>query len=146
MWVTLFVSSLIRLMLGWWLTGVLIALRWWWRPIIWGCGVGWVFVGCHIFWSFACFLVVVLIFFFFFPFCLIKRGYFLSFLRNLLNIEKANYHPTFTIFRRMFKWNKYFEDEMKPAFLVKFNKYEKKVHWLQTDKEVEGWLNQLERG
>ncbi|KQL37447.1 hypothetical protein [Psychrobacillus sp. FJAT-21963] len=106
----------------------------------------WVIEGVHIDWTDEGLQAADQIVFLDIPFRIRTRRIVLRFIRQLLKIEKANYHPTFTIFRRMFKWNKYFEDEMKPAFLVKFNKYEKKVHWLQTDKEVEGWLNQLEGG
>lgn len=106
----------------------------------------WVIEGVHIDWTDEGLKEADQIVFLDIPFRIRTRRIVLRFIRQLLKIEKANYNPTFTIFRRMFKWNKYFEDEMKPAFLVKFNNYEKKVHWLQTDKEVENWLNQLERG
>lgn len=68
------------------------------------------------------------------------------YIRQLLKVEKANYKPTLTIFLRMFKWNKYFEEQMKPAFQMKFSKFNHKVHRLVTDKEVEVWLQQIERG
>lgn len=68
------------------------------------------------------------------------------YIRQLLKQEKANYKPTFSMFRRMFKWNKYFEEQMKPEFLMKFNAYEHKVNRFQTDKEVEDWFLQIKRG
>lgn len=67
------------------------------------------------------------------------------YIRQLLRLEKANYKPTFSMFRRMFKWNKYFEEQMKPEFLMKFSAYEHKVHRFQTDKEVEDWYFQIKR-
>ncbi|MEI4769904.1 DNA topology modulation protein FlaR [Psychrobacillus sp. FJAT-51614] len=106
----------------------------------------WVIEGVHIDWTDAGLEESDQIIFLDIPFRKRTWRIVLRFIRQLLKIEKANYQPTFTIFRRMFKWNIYFENEMKPVFLVKFNKYEKKVHTLRTDKEVEGWLNQLERG
>ncbi|WP_144510485.1 AAA family ATPase [Bacillus sp. FJAT-22090] len=66
--------------------------------------------------------------------------------RQLLKIEQANYKPTFSIFRQMFKWNKYFEEQMKPVFLRKFTAYEEKVHCLQSNKQIEDWLLQTKRG
>lgn len=68
------------------------------------------------------------------------------YIRQLLIVEKANYQPTFTILLRMFKWNKYFEEQMKPAFLLKFEEFNHKVHRFITDREVEEWLQQIERG
>lgn len=65
------------------------------------------------------------------------------YIRQLLGIEKANYKPTFSIFCRMFQWNKYFEEQMKPEFLTKFSAYEQKVYRFQTDKEVEDWFHRL---
>lgn len=66
--------------------------------------------------------------------------------RQLLKIEHANYKPTFSIFLRMFKWNKYFEEHMKPEFLKKITNYEDKVHKFQTDKKIEEWLLHIEKG
>lgn len=68
------------------------------------------------------------------------------YIRQLLRIEKANYKPTFSLFRRMFKWNTYFEEQMKPEFLMKFSSYEQKVQRFQSDKEVEYWFRQISRG
>lgn len=66
--------------------------------------------------------------------------------RQLLKQENANYKPTFSMFCRMFKWNKYFEEQMKPEFLMKFRFYKHKVQRFETDKEVADWLIQLRRG
>ncbi|QFF97529.1 DNA topology modulation protein FlaR [Psychrobacillus glaciei] len=68
------------------------------------------------------------------------------YIRQLIKVEKANYKPTLTIFFRMFKWNRYFEEQMKPSFQMKFNKFNHKVHHFVTDKEVEEWLQRIERG
>ncbi|MFJ8065435.1 DNA topology modulation protein FlaR [Psychrobacillus sp. NPDC096426] len=65
---------------------------------------------------------------------------------QLLRIEKANYKPTFSMFLRMFKWNKYFEEQMKPEFIMKCNVYDHKLYRFQTDKEVKDWFHQIQRG
>ncbi|MFD1019880.1 AAA family ATPase [Thalassobacillus hwangdonensis] len=50
------------------------------------------------------------------------------FIKQKLKLEKANYTPTFEIFRKMFKWNRHFETVGKPAVLEKLAPYEKKTH------------------
>ncbi|SDN64658.1 Adenylate kinase [Psychrobacillus sp. OK028] len=65
------------------------------------------------------------------------------YIRQLLKIEKVNYKPTFTIFRKMFQWNTYFEEQMKPLFLKKFEVFSTKVRYLNTNEEVENWLRQI---
>ena len=52
--------------------------------------------------------------------------------RQMLRLEKANYTPTFSIFIKMFRWNSYFEKQMKPEFQKKFSAYDKKVVQLST--------------
>jgi len=68
------------------------------------------------------------------------------YIRQLLRIEKANYKPTFSMFRRMFKWNRYFEEQMKPEFIKKCSVYDHKLYRFQTDKEVKDWFHQIKRG
>lgn len=38
------------------------------------------------------------------------------FMKQKIGIEKAHYQPTFSIFFKMFRWNKRFEQKGKPKF------------------------------
>lgn len=106
----------------------------------------WVIEGVHIDWTDAGLEEADHIIFLDIPIRKRSQRIVIRYIRQLLRIEKANYQPTFTMFRRMFKWNKYFEEQMKPEFLMKFNAYEHKVNRFQTDKEVEDWFLQIKRG
>ncbi|WP_246247486.1 DNA topology modulation protein FlaR [Piscibacillus halophilus] len=43
------------------------------------------------------------------------------FIKQKLRLEKSNYQPTFRIFIKMFKWNRYFDQVGKPDFFKKYN-------------------------
>lgn len=104
----------------------------------------WVIEGVHIDWSDEALLAADQIIFLDIPvkkriWRIIRR-----YIRQLLKIEKVNYKPTFTIFRKMFQWNTYFEEHMKPLFLMKFEVFGTKVRYLYTNEEVKEWLQQVQ--
>ncbi|WP_277584584.1 AAA family ATPase [Psychrobacillus antarcticus] len=103
----------------------------------------WVIEGVHIDWTDKALLAANEIVFLDIP--VNKRTWRIigRYIRQILKIEKVNYKPTFTIFRKMFGWNTYFEEQMKPLFLEKFEVYGVKVHCLHTNEDVENWLQQL---
>ncbi|MFJ7825845.1 DNA topology modulation protein FlaR [Psychrobacillus sp. NPDC096623] len=103
----------------------------------------WVIEGVHIDWTDEALLSANQIIFLDIP--VNKRTWRIirRYLRQLLKIEKVNYKPTFTIFRKMFQWNTYFEEQMKPLFLKKFEVFGTKVRYFNTNEEVENWLRQL---
>ncbi|WP_371933332.1 AAA family ATPase [Halobacillus litoralis] len=58
------------------------------------------------------------------------------FILQKLRLEKAHYTPTFRIFLKMFKWNKYFEENGKPHFFEAFKEVQDKVMKVSTIKEL----------
>ncbi len=53
-----------------------------------------------------------------------------------LRLEDSNYKPTFKIFLKMFKWNRYFEEVGKPNFFNKFGRYSDKLLVITDKKQV----------
>ncbi|MFS0883462.1 DNA topology modulation protein FlaR [Bacillus sp. 7586-K] len=53
-----------------------------------------------------------------------------------LRLEDSNYKPTFKIFFKMFKWNRYFEEVGKPNFFKKFGRYSDKLLIITGKKQV----------
>ncbi|MBP0725793.1 AAA family ATPase [Bacillus sp. RG28] len=62
------------------------------------------------------------------------------FILQKMLLEKANYNPTFEMFKKMFKWNSYFEKESKPEIVNILNKYNDKLIILNDNTEVEKYL------
>ncbi|PLR74713.1 DNA topology modulation protein FlaR [Bacillus sp. UMB0728] len=58
------------------------------------------------------------------------------FIKQKLHLEKANYKPTFNMFRKMFRWNRYFETVSKPEIVELLKPYEEKLHVLEEDKKM----------
>ncbi|GEN52231.1 DNA topology modulation protein FlaR [Halobacillus faecis] len=58
------------------------------------------------------------------------------FILQKLRLENAHYTPTFRIFLKMFKWNKYFEENGKPHFFQKYKEVQNKVLKVRTIKEL----------
>ncbi|MFP7478620.1 DNA topology modulation protein FlaR [Terribacillus saccharophilus] len=67
------------------------------------------------------------------------------FLRQKLNIEEANYTPSFRIFLNMFKWNRYFEHTAKPFIFSKFSAYGHKMIMAENKSDVIEFLTYIER-
>lgn len=67
-----------------------------------------------------------------------KRTYriIIRFIKQKFGLEKANYQPTFEMFRKMFKWNKYFETESKPEILRVLEKYDEKFFIVKDTKKI----------
>jgi adenylate kinase family enzyme len=58
------------------------------------------------------------------------------FIKQKLLLEKANYKPTFKMFRKMFSWNRYFETVSKPEIVELLKLYEEKLYVLEEDKKM----------
>lgn len=58
------------------------------------------------------------------------------FVFQILRLEDSNYKPTFKIFLKMFKWNRYFEEVGKPNFFNKFGRYSDKLLVITDKKQV----------
>jgi adenylate kinase family enzyme len=59
------------------------------------------------------------------------------FILQKLGFEKANYKPTFKMFRKMFVWNHFFEHESKRKILKILSTYEHKLVHLKDNTELE---------
>ncbi|MEY9979260.1 AAA family ATPase [Lysinibacillus sp. RC79] len=53
-----------------------------------------------------------------------------------LGLEKSNYKPTFSIFIKMFRWNRYFEEIGKPNFYQKYGIYSDKLLVVTSKREI----------
>lgn len=69
-------------------------------------------------------------------FRIIKR-----FILQKIGLEKENYKPTFKIFRDMFGWNAYFENESKPEIINILSQYNNKLIVLKNNIEIEKHFN-----
>lgn len=59
------------------------------------------------------------------------------FILQKLGIEKSNYTPTFAMFRKMFVWNRYFENKSKPEIMNILSEFHDKVLILNDSIDVE---------
>jgi adenylate kinase family enzyme len=59
------------------------------------------------------------------------------FILQKIGLEKANYQPSFMMFRKMFKWNAYFENESKPEIVKILSQYHDKLLILMDNKEID---------
>ncbi|MRG85688.1 AAA family ATPase [Salinibacillus xinjiangensis] len=66
------------------------------------------------------------------------------FFKQKLGFEESNYKPTFKIFFKMFKWNRYFEEIGKPNFFSKYEVYRGKIIIVRHKGEIENYLDERE--
>jgi adenylate kinase family enzyme len=101
----------------------------------------WIIEGVHYKWVFQSFQNAELIIFLDTDyskrtFRIIKR-----FILQKIGLEKANYKPTFKMFRRMFGWNADFESESKPEILNMLSQYNDKLIILKDNTEIKKYFN-----
>lgn len=67
-----------------------------------------------------------------------KRSYRIikRFILQKFGLQKAHYKPTFKLFRSMFRWNAYFENESKPEIVNMLSKYDDKLIVLKDSVEI----------
>lgn len=65
------------------------------------------------------------------------------YLRQIAGLEEGNYTPSFRMFLRMFKWNRYFEKTSKPYIADAFSKYGDKVILVGNKADVEAFIRNL---
>ncbi|WP_066070492.1 AAA family ATPase [Neobacillus soli] len=67
-----------------------------------------------------------------------KRKYRITkrFILQKIGLEKANYQPTFKMFRKMFQWNTHFEHKSKPEIMKLLNQFHDKVIILKDNSEI----------
>ncbi|WML43989.1 AAA family ATPase [Neobacillus sp. PS3-40] len=58
-----------------------------------------------------------------------------------IGLEKSNYKPTFKVFLKMFKWNKYFENVGKPGFFEKIEVYSNKLLVVKNRREIKNYFH-----
>lgn len=80
----------------------------------------WIVEGVHIDWTDAAIDQADWIIFLDLPLKERKRRIIKRFFKQVAGVESANYEPKFKMLRKMFAWNRYFEDQMRPVFLKKF--------------------------
>ncbi|MGP4079942.1 AAA family ATPase [Pseudalkalibacillus sp. R45] len=68
------------------------------------------------------------------------------FILQRTGLEKANYKPTFKIFRKMFIWNAAYQNQNRQEILELLSTYDEKLVSLQNNNEIEKHLNGLGEG
>ena len=71
-------------------------------------------------------------------FRIIKR-----FIKQKMGFEKAHYQPTFSIFFKMFRWNKRFERVGKPKFFKQQHAVLAKLLMIQRKKDLDSYFRQF---
>lgn len=68
-----------------------------------------------------------------------KRKYRITkrFIKQKLGLEKANYAPSIKMFRKMFLWNRYFEEKSREEILAILNGYKNKLCIVKDTEELE---------
>lgn len=98
---------------------------------------GWIVEGVHLDWTEKGFLEAEYIIFLDIPVKTRSLRIIKRYFRQILGIEQSNYKPTFTLFRRMFVWNQYFENEMRPKLLQRLLPYDDKLLIIKGNDEIE---------
>lgn len=76
-----------------------------------------------------------------------KRSYRITkrFFLQKLGLEKSHYKPTFTMFKRMFRWNTYFEKVSRREIIELLKEFDHKVIILRNNNELVTYLEEKEK-
>ncbi|WP_410982582.1 AAA family ATPase [Bacillus cereus] len=97
----------------------------------------WIIEGAHHTWVLQSFQKADLIIFLDVSVAKRKSRIIKRFMLQLLNLEKANYTPTFEMFMKMFKWTNDFEKNSKIEILNMLRQHEDKLYILKDNTESE---------
>ncbi|KGX85608.1 P-loop NTPase family protein [Pontibacillus marinus] len=100
----------------------------------------WTIEGVHHKWVGESFHEADLIIFLDTPYSIRNYRIIKRFFLQKIGAEKANYIPTFQIFKRMFVWNKNYENIEKPEILNMLTEYNHKLVILKDNKEIKKLL------
>lgn len=105
----------------------------------------WIIEGVHIGWTDGGLEQADFIVFLDMPFHLRTKRFILRYFRQKAGLERANYRPNLKMLWKMFGWNRYFEETMKPEFLRKLERYPDKTLRLKSEKEADKFMGQIKR-
>jgi len=104
----------------------------------------WIIEGVHIDWNEEGFEHADTIIFLDLPPSIRRRQFILRYIRQITGREQANYRPSFAMLRKMFVWNRYFEDVMKPRLLEMLSPYEGKVRIIRNKNDLHSYNRKLD--
>ena len=102
----------------------------------------WIIEGVHIHWNKEGFKQADSIIFLDLPLHIRRRQFILRYFRQITGREQANYRPSFTMLRKMFVWNRYFEETMKPQLLEILKPYEGKVTRIRNKSDLHSYVRE----
>lgn len=103
----------------------------------------WLIEGVHIGWTDPVLKQTDHIIFLDVPYIVRSMRVTVRFFKQLLGLEQANYKPDWTTLGKMHKWNKYFEQVLKPEFLLKLKVDPEKVKMVRSQRDLENVITEL---
>lgn len=104
----------------------------------------WVIEGVHIDWNEEGFKQADSIVFLDLPLHIRRKQFILRYFRQITGREKSNYRPSIAMLRKMFVWNRYFEETMKPNLLEMLEPYKEKVIRIRIKSDLHSYENGIE--
>lgn len=96
----------------------------------------WIIEGVHIGWTEGAIHSADIVVFLDIPYSLRSYRFVTRYLKQKVGMEQSNYKPSLSMLLKMYKWNRYFEDQMKPEFLEKLGAVSEKTKLLKNQKQI----------
>lgn len=103
----------------------------------------WIIEGVHFGWTDKAIYQADQVIFLDIPYHTRTLRFIIRYIKQVAGKEAANYHPSFVMLQKMFKWNRYFEDTMKPEFMMKLGAVQEKLTVVNNKKEFDDLLLKL---
>lgn len=104
----------------------------------------WLIEGVHIDWTDPIFKAADLIIILDIPYLTRTKRITTRHFKQLLGLEKANYKTEWGMLKKMYRWNRYFEREMKPVLFEKLKTFKLEARSIKNQKELEILLLEID--
>lgn len=103
----------------------------------------WIIEGVHSGWTEGAISSADIVVFLDIPFNLRTYQFIVRYLKQKAGKERSNYKPRLSMLAKMFGWNRYFEETMKPEFLRKLESVPEKTRVLRNRRQIAEFMADL---
>lgn len=103
----------------------------------------WIIEGVHIGWTERAIHAADIAVFLDMPYAIRTYRFVLRYLKQKAGMERSNYKPSLVILVKMFKWNRYFEETIKPEFFLQQESLSNQYMVIKNREEIDQLIEEL---
>ncbi|KAA0955149.1 DNA topology modulation protein FlaR [Planococcus sp. ANT_H30] len=105
--------------------------------------INWIIEGVHTGWTERAMHAADVVVFLDMPYAVRTYRFVFRYLKQKARVERSNYKPSLSMLVKMFKWNRYFEETIKPEFLLQCETLPNQFIVIKNRQEIDWLMNDL---